>query len=94
VSKEKINKTIKSLGKIIGKDRVFYLSSKDRSGASLLINSNGDVVAPIQSENKTKDITLGNLLNDEVGVIFKKWNKVVDYKKYECHKCALRCLKS
>lgn len=89
----KINNEVKKLGKKLGKDKIFFLSSKKRSGASFLINPDGSAIAPLESRGKTKDIFLGNLLSDNFDKILKKWNNVIDYNynKYDCHKCALKC---
>jgi len=93
IPKIKIKKIIDALGSKLGKNKIFYLSPNKRSGASLLINPDGEVVVPINKKNKTKDIILGNLLKDKVDKIFKNWNKIADYNKYVCHKCALKCIK-
>lgn len=93
ISKTKTKKIINNLGKKLGKNKILYLSPDDRSEASLLINPDGDVVIPINKKNKTKDFVLGNLLKDKANKIFDNWNSIVDYNKYVCHKCALRCIK-
>jgi MoaA/NifB/PqqE/SkfB family radical SAM enzyme len=92
LSKVKLKEIINGLGDRLGKDKVFYLSPDNRSEASLLINPNGEAVIPINKKAKTKDFILGNFLEDSASDIFKKWNKVTDYNKYACHKCALKCL--
>ncbi|MFA5124923.1 MAG: radical SAM protein [Patescibacteria group bacterium] len=83
------------LGKKLGKNKFFYLSSDDRSGASFLINPDGRAIVPVESDGKTKDIALGNFLTDNIGEIFDKWNHYTDFSKYQCHKCALKssCLR-
>lgn len=93
IPQQKIKKIINSLGKKLGKDKIFYLSTKDRSGVSFIINSDGGVAIPIEQDGKTRDCVLGNFLKDEASKIFNNWDKLVDYKKYACHLCALKCLK-
>ena len=93
VSKIRVKKIINNLGKKLGKRKILYLSAEDRSGASFIINSNGGAIVPINSGGKTKDINLGNFLKDEANKIFSNWNMVVNYNKYACHQCALKCIK-
>jgi len=93
ISDAKIKRVISKLGKKLGKNKIFYLSPNDRSEASLLINPDGEVVVPINKKSKTKDFVLGNLLKEKADKIFNNWSKAVDYNKYVCHKCALRCIK-
>lgn len=93
ISKIRIKRIINNLGKKLGKRKILYLSAKDRSEASFIINSNGEAIIPIDNEGKTKDIVLGNFLEDKASEIFSNWNKVVDYNKYMCHRCALKCIK-
>lgn len=50
ISAARIKRIISSLGDRIGKDKVFYLSPKDRSEASFIINSDGEAVVPIQRQ--------------------------------------------
>jgi len=85
---------IKKLEKIFGENKIFYLSAKDRSAASFLINPDGNVLLPKKFKDKTRDILLGNLLRDKPINIFKKWGNMIDYNKYQCHKCALKCSQS
>lgn len=92
ILKTKIKKAINNLGKKLGKSKILYLSPYDRSEASLLINPDGEAIVPINKKTKTKDFVLGNLLKDRTDKIFNNWNDVVDYNKYICHKCALRCV--
>lgn len=89
----RVKKAIGGLGKKLGKNKILYLSSKDRSGASFLINPNGEVVVPIDNKTKTKDIILGNLLENKMAGIFANWGRVVNRQKYLCHKCALKCIR-
>ena len=93
ISDAKIKRVISKLGKKLGKNKILYLSPNDRSEASLLINPDGEAVVPINKETKTKDFVLGNLLKEKADKIFNNWSKAVDYNKYVCHKCALRCIK-
>ena len=93
ISKTKTREIINNLGKKLGKDKIIYSSSNDRGGASFLINPNGDAIVPIQNKNETKDVVLGNLLKNKLSEIFANWNKIIDYQKYLCHKCALKCLR-
>jgi len=93
ISKIEIKKTVKALGKKIGRDKIFYLSPDDRSEASLIINPNGEVLVPINKKTKTKDFILGNLVENEANEMFERWSQLVDYDKYRCHKCALRCVR-
>ena len=93
ISDAKIKRVISKLGKKLGKNKILYLSPNDRSEASLLINPDGEVVVPINKKSKTKDFVLGNLLKEKADKIFNNWSKAVDYNKYVCHKCALRCIK-
>lgn len=95
VNEKTVKKIIKTVGRLIGKDKTLYLSSKDRSKASFLINPDGDVIIPIEKKGRTEDLRLGNFLTDDAQDIFLKWAKKIgfDHKKYQCHKCALRCLK-
>ena len=93
VFEARAKKTINKLGKKLGKNKILYLSSNDRSGASFLINPNGEAVVPINKKTKTKDIVLGNLLEDKTSKIFTNWSKIGDYPKYLCHKCALECVR-
>ncbi|MCX6813675.1 MAG: radical SAM protein [Candidatus Azambacteria bacterium] len=92
ISKIIIKEIINNLGKKLGKRKILYLSSSDRSGASFLINPDGGAIAPINNKAKTKDAPSGNLLKGETNEIFRNWNKIVDYNKYTCHKCALKCI--
>ena len=85
-----IRRTIKNIGKKLGRNKTFYLTSKDRSEASLIINPDGDAIIPQRKKDKTYDILLGNVLFDNVKKIFEKWNNLIDYNKYKCHKCALK----
>lgn len=87
-----IKKVINSLGKKLEKDKIFYLSPKDRGEASLLINPDGEAIIPINKKTKTKDFVLGNFLKDRADKIFNNWSKSVDYNKYICHRCSLRCI--
>lgn len=93
ISKVKIKKIINKLGEKLTKKRILYLSPNDRSEASLIINPDGKVMIPVNKKTETKDFILGDLLKDKTDKIFNNWNNIVDYNKYICHKCALRCLK-
>ena len=96
VSTEVVKRIIKGIGKKLGRNKVFYLTSANRSEASFLINPNGDAIVPQKKKDKTHDIVLGNILFDDVKNIFKKWNNLIDYHKYQCHECALKsggCMK-
>jgi MoaA/NifB/PqqE/SkfB family radical SAM enzyme len=90
-----IRHIIKNIGKKLGRNKTFYLTSKDRSETSFIINPNGDAVVPQREKDKTYDILLGNILSDDIKKIFEKWNNLIDYNKYKCHKCALKngCIK-
>lgn len=94
ISKTRIKKVIDNLGKKLGKNKILYLSPDDRSEASLIINPNGEAVVPINKKTKTRDFVLGNLLKDGADEVFDNWSNTVDYNKYICHKCALRCTKN
>ncbi len=93
ISGTRVRRAISGLGKKLGKDKVLYSSSEDRSGASFIINPNGEVIVPIDNKTKTKDVILGNLLKGKSGEIFANWGKVVNRQKYLCHKCALKCIR-
>lgn len=93
LTRVRVKKAIGGLGKKLGKSKILYLSSEDRSEASFIINPNGDVIVPIDNEKKTNDIILGNLLKDKSDEIFVKWSEIIDYQKYLCHKCALKCMR-
>lgn len=94
IPKTRIKKAIDNLGKKLGKNKILYLSPDDRSEASLIINPDGEAIVPINKKTKTKDFVLGNLLKDRTDKVFDNWSNVVDYNKYICHKCALRCIKN
>lgn len=94
IPKTRIKKAIDNLGKKLGKNKILYLSPDDRSEASLIINPDGEAIVPINKKTKTKDFILGNLLKDRTDKVFDNWSNVVDYNKYICHKCALRCIKN
>lgn len=93
IPEARVKRAIGGLGKKLGKSKILFSSSKDRSGASFIINPDGEVIVPIDNEKKTKDIVLGNLLRDRGSEIFAKWGKIVNRQKYLCHKCALKCMK-
>lgn len=84
------NKELKKVGEKIGRDKFFYSSSTDRSGASFLINPDGNAIAPVKTNGKTQDIILGNVLNDDLMDIYKRWGEHIDFEKYQCHQCALK----
>lgn len=84
---------IKNLGKKLDHQKIFYVTSGTRSEASLLINPNGDAIIPQQLNNITHDIVIGNFLFDDAKEIFKKWANLINFHKYQCHKCALKCIR-
>jgi len=90
ISSKLIRRTIKNIGKKLGRNKTFYLTPKDRSEASLIINPNGDAIVPKRRKDKTYDVVLGNVLFDDTKKIFEKWNNLIDYNKYKCHNCALK----
>lgn len=92
ISEKKAKKVINTLGGKLDKNKIFYLSPKNRSRTSLIINPDGEAIVPIDKSTKTKDFVLGNFLKDGADKIFDNWSKAVDYNKYVCHKCALRCM--
>jgi len=94
ISNTRIKKVISELGKKIRKNKILYLSPKDRSEASLLINPDGEAIVPVNKKTKTKDFVLGNLLKDKADEVFNNWSRATDYNKYVCHKCALKCIKN
>jgi MoaA/NifB/PqqE/SkfB family radical SAM enzyme len=85
-----IKLTIDSVGKKLGGRKTFYLTSRDRSEASFIINPNGDAIVPRKRGLKTSDLILGNILFGDIREIFKKWSSLIDYNKYRCHNCALK----
>lgn len=93
ISNARIKKVISKLGKKLEENKILYLSPNDRSEGSLLINPDGEAIVPVNKKTKTKDFVLGNLLEEKANEIFNNWSKVIDYNKYVCHKCALRCMK-
>lgn len=84
------DKELKNVGEKIGLDKFFYSSSIDRSGASFLINPDGNAIVPIETNRKTQDVILGNILNNDIINIYKKWGEHIDFEKYQCHQCALK----
>lgn len=87
---QRAKRAIKNLGKRLGRNKIFYSTSQDRSGASLLINPNGDAIIPVKRKGKTEDLILGNYLIDSYEKIFRRWNELVNFKTYQCHLCALK----
>ncbi len=87
LNREKIRNLVKKIDY-----KFFYITSSDRSEASLLINPNGDAIIPQQLNSVTQDVLIGNFLFDDTKEIFKNWANLINFHKYQCHKCALKCI--
>jgi len=84
------NQSLPELGKYLGKEKICYQNAKNRSQAHFLINPNGEVILPTTVKNITRDLVLGNLLDEDNSRIFKKWKRGVKDKNYQCNLCAAR----
>jgi len=87
-------KDLENVGKLLGKDKVFYLPAMKRCRSYFLINPNGDVIIPREKGRKTEDLVIGNLLKDDFKKILYKWRNETNIRKYRCHLCALKLKES
>jgi len=81
---------LKNIGRLLGRDKVFYLPALKRCRSYFLINPDGDVIIPREKGRKTEDLVIGNMLKDDYKEILSNWRKETNLKEYRCHLCALK----
>lgn len=82
---------IKKLGNIIGLNKIVIDSKLLRSNAYFLVKPDGNIFMPVMSNSISKEIVIGNLLNENIEDILDSWNSLVMPGKYiDKNRCIFR----